>query len=291
MTRYVSHSWNELRGLAGYLMVQCPSRRGGIGGFVTLGIYDLVVYVTNPNTDNAGPFPFFTTFLTLTISGPDRDSHQPGDTDPLIPTMLAHQEDQMTMQFPLNSASYREYRSRSTSFTQRAAQMERGGTIEWWDEPSVPSKGMTYKCDTNLGSPVALDCLQLQYQYPSSALDTVSISPGSAQFFSYRSCYLAISTIILTVINWLHIQEALETLLSFCVQHPLQTSIGGRAFYKPLPQLNGRDEANANANVTSSGVLLSLANITVFTVDVSATLNCTWQAIEEGRTISSCDTA
>ena len=47
---------DDIRGLANWLVSQCVSHSGGIGGFLTKDIGNLIDYVTAPQTDIYGLF-------------------------------------------------------------------------------------------------------------------------------------------------------------------------------------------------------------------------------------------
>ena len=47
---------DSLRGMAGWIINRCVAATGGIGGFSTLAIQNLVNYVNNPDTDISAPY-------------------------------------------------------------------------------------------------------------------------------------------------------------------------------------------------------------------------------------------
>ncbi|MCJ1227305.1 hypothetical protein MMC12_003960 [Toensbergia leucococca] len=286
---------NEIRQMAGWLISRCAISANGIGGLYTTGVGDMIQHITDPDANLSAPYPTSSTFITVTITGPDFLVKSPGDTDPEIAVLLTDRLSGYTGHFKVGSKLYTLYSSRWSNFIGKAASTKRGGDSTIWDpyEPPAADK-MTYECDANLGSPAAVDCLQLQYQHPGSPTDTVTIPSNRVRLFSYKSCYLGVSSTIATVLTWQQIQAALDTLMSICVQNPVHSSIGGRAFYGTQPQFSARQlasssDAGAGADITGLNALPPHANATLFTVDESATASCTWLAVVDGHPISVCD--
>ena len=197
-------------------------------------------------------------------------------------------------------------------FDATSLSMTRGGLRHWSTQAPLARDEVTYECDSDLGNPIADDCLILQYQHPGSESDTITVpSNTESKLLSYRklsllaflldyadlshseSCHLAISASVAITLTWAQVQAALDTLMNMCIQHPLQASVGGKAYYGPESQLDGRQASVtvAQSNLTGLNALPPYANITLFTVDASASEDCTWQAIVDNLPVTTCDTA
>ena len=69
------------------------------------------------------------------------------------------------------------------------------------------------------------------------------------------TCYLAISATVSLVLNWAQIRTALSTLLSVCVQPPIQFPQGGRAYYAPQPRrVSGRGHRKGTRGTALNGI-------------------------------------
>ena len=124
-------------------------------------------------------------FLTVTITGPDEELMKAGDTDPSIPSVLSAINYDMYRPCPLENHISTTHYNRGYMFRQNSFRMTRGGDITWWEPVSTASDKMTYACDGGLGTPATVDCLQLQWQHPGST-DTITVTPGTGQVYSHR---------------------------------------------------------------------------------------------------------
>ena len=95
---------DQIRELAGYITQECVVNSGGIGGFITLGMYNVVNYILRPHTDLNAPYRKFcqlsyldvcvnsyfkliadyTTFITVTLTRPEWSLRSSGNYDPSI---------------------------------------------------------------------------------------------------------------------------------------------------------------------------------------------------------------
>lgn len=250
--------------------------------------------------------PPSTTFLTLTVSGPEKKLSSPGNTDPSVLQALATKFRFKSLEELSGTEAWSFNAFSSLIFRIEAEDAERRGRWDWdmvgtHNEPGggrarqnalIASEKMTYDCDANLGNPAPQDCLQLEWsQLPSS--DTLHVGPGSATFLHQNSCYLAITASVALVLTWEQIRAAVNALFHACVQHPYNPVQGGRAFYKPPRPVGGR---RTRRDGTPSGLnaLPPHANVTVFQqleawTDTSRELkSCTWKAVTEGSPVSKC---
>ena len=126
------------------------------------------------------PPPVSATFFTVTVSGSNR-KFNPGNYDPDVPLRLAN-----TLATPatIKSPNAPDARTRSQFWSERRARMQSGGSISWWQyQPNQLSDEMEYRCDINLGSPLANDCSHIQWDQLGPPSDSVTISSGDVQFF------------------------------------------------------------------------------------------------------------
>ena len=251
------------------------------------------------------PLPTSTTFLTLTVSGPDKKLSSPGDKDASIPMALSQKYRHASLAKEPGSEAWAFNTINSICYQLGAEAMARYGK-PWWEICTDPRQGtsrqnallaseqMTYNCDANLGNPTLQDCLQIEgFQLHSS--DTLHVGPELATFLHQNSCYLAITASVALVLTWEQIRAAVNSLFNVCVNHPYNPVQGGRAFYKPPRQVSGRKKRRDG--LSGLNALPPHANITVFQqleawTDVSHELkSCTWKAVTEGKLVSRCHTS
>ena len=58
---------NDIRGMAGWVIDQCVHRGGGIGGFITGSLDNLVDYIEHPFTDFGADFRKLDIDITFTL--------------------------------------------------------------------------------------------------------------------------------------------------------------------------------------------------------------------------------
>ncbi|MCJ1486531.1 hypothetical protein MMC06_006708 [Schaereria dolodes] len=285
---------DTLRNMASWIISQCVVGRNGLGGFATNSLQQMIDYVTDLSVDLGGPYPASSAFVTLSVTGPWTRPPESGDTDPAIPLLLAAKNLELRAMFTPSDAMGIWHFNRWYMFDATSLSMTRGGLRHWSTQAPLARDEVTYECDSDLGNPIADDCLILQYQHPGSESDTITVpSNTESKLLSYQSCHLAISASVAITLTWAQVQAALDTLMNMCIQHPLQASVGGKAYYGPESQLDGRQASVtvAQSNLTGLNALPPYANITLFTVDASASEDCTWQAIVDNLPVTTCDTA
>ena len=306
---------NTLKSLAATLIQSCVADHEGLGGFGTIGLNRLLQWSLNPASNIFVPAPMDATFFTLTVSS-GLQGFSPGDFDPAIAVAMSDADQIKSLQAPPESTlrSLHEINSRYWQF--QAECMQRGGTMDpWWKHSSSRNDEMTYECDANLGRPSGIDCTQIEwYQVsPANRADMVTIGPET-KFLHSNTCYLALSAAVAIVVSWDQIYTALATLLNICVQHPVEASRGGRAYFGPQPRQRsgGRgkrhtqvDKVRREVNDRRRGVPSGLSglnaipphlNLTVFqqtepwTNPVGELNTCTWKAITKGLPVTRCVT-
>ncbi|KAL9116438.1 MAG: hypothetical protein Q9187_007037 [Circinaria calcarea] len=80
---------SHLRLLAAITIQKCVDKRPSFGGFSTYGLHHIFDPLLDVSRDMNEPLPPSTTFLTLTVSGPEKKLSSPGNTDPSILLALA----------------------------------------------------------------------------------------------------------------------------------------------------------------------------------------------------------
>ena len=126
--------------------------------------------------------------MTVTLSGPPGQK-QPGDYDPSVATALSNRfrtwlrergaEDK-------NSDLYSQRERIADIWEIQSIRMTRGGSsIPWYQLDLSVTDEMAYECDANLGSPLEVDCAQIEWSqlYPTS--DTVTVTPAAVKFFHH----------------------------------------------------------------------------------------------------------
>ena len=95
-----------------------------------------------------------------------------------------------------------------------------------------------------------------------------------------------------TTIMWAHLIAAFETLNMFCVQNPIKSIKGGRAYYGKQTVsswINGKAKRDATDDaVNATEALPPGINATVFKHNPKSQLACEWTLAEEGKNLSSC---
>ena len=107
----------------------------------------------------------------------------------------------------------------------------------WWGMYGLGSSSplskatTTYKCDAKLGRPQHVDCSMLQYSQLDHEDDRLTLQPGLSKFLHSQTCNIGISVSRSTSVTWRQIKAAVDTIIEACVNNPLTSATGGRAFY------------------------------------------------------------
>ena len=279
-----------------------------MGGFSTHNLGLLFGYLLTNEPSPENPIPGDTAFVTLTVSGPEGKSTEPGNTDPAILAYLADLFDAQAEESPIDDLK----RWKDTLWAQyfRSASLASLGTHHSWVLPDssqigigIAANEMSYECDASLGAPLVNDCSGIEWGNelgPDS--DTISVGPAQTTFLHRNSCYVAISASIALVLTWAQVRVALSALITTCVQNPFNVhSQGGRAFHMtPIAgHSNGRKKGEKKkkrdgSNLSGLNALPPHANLTVFQQNESWTsavgeLNtCTWNRVVKGLPVSKC---
>ncbi|KAL9119695.1 MAG: hypothetical protein Q9187_003748 [Circinaria calcarea] len=192
-----------------------------------------------------------------------------------------------------------------------------GGT--WW-EGSGPSgdrtettrdSTMTYECDAKLGNPRQADCSHLRYSQLQSLADSVSLTAGTTKFFAADTCSIGISASTSVTLTWKQVLAAVEDLIEICVNNPLATAVGGRAFYghQALSNIGGRRKRDKGRGRDRSGgkdkpqgdlalhALPPTVNVSLFqqfekfpdaSNPVKEVQSCTWQKVVAHEDVRQC---
>lgn len=119
------------------------------------------------------------------------------------------------------------------------------------------------------------------------------------------TCTLALSAATPTTISWAHVLAAFTTLNNLCVQNPIHTAKGGRAYYgqqavrswingKKAKKMikakrKGLGRRDSIGNVNGATALPPGVNVTVFRNAGPGKLSCGWVLAEEGKDVGMCD--
>ena len=200
------------------------------------------------------------------------------------------------------SPSWNSLNSMAEQINKNWGRMIRGEGRSWYDRyslglSSTPSEDTTtYKCDAKLGKPQLVDCSQLEYSQPYHLNDGLPLQPGLTKFFYSETCNIGVSVSRSTTIRWGQIKSAIDELIETCVNNPLTSSMGGRAFsgHQPIDtagkRRRKRDEDSRNA--LPPGV-----NITLFQqfeifgtppTDSEEIESCTWQKALQDQNVRAC---
>lgn len=260
--------------------------------------------------------------MTITVSGSDEYEFQPGDTDPNIASYLSNYAANLSTQFPNfdNSPRKQHFIDEARRLRDRALDMVRGGHVSWWfdidlhdisekssnegetddtassppsNSPNGKDKGkMTYLCDADLGSPQAVDCEKLAWSglKPPNALET--LRPETPNIYTSGTCALGISSPVATTITWAHLLTAFETLNNLCVQNPIKSVKGGRAYYGTQivnSWISGKRDSVGGINGSEALPLGINATVWRHSNSEKVDVNCEWQLAMEGKDISNCE--
>ena len=109
--------------------------------------------------------------------------------DPIIPLQVYSTQKLIDDEIPLASTD-----PLAIAFLQMTTQAS--SSKPWWDyvaeyltEPAAVQDKMTYRCDSNLGSPIEADCGRLEYSQLGSPSDIVKIDPDQPKIL-LSSIYL-----------------------------------------------------------------------------------------------------
>ena len=257
--------------------------------------------------------------MTITISNTEDYEYQPGDTDPVIASYLSNYAAKLSSLISsLEQSPKRKFlMDEARRLRDRSMDMMRGGHISWWFDLDIhdmsgsssnegeledtanspPSStpddksSMTYQCDGTLGSPQATDCDQLAWSGLKSPSTIEVLNPETPNIYTFGSCALGVSSPIATQISWAHLLTAFETLNTLCVQNPIKSVKGGRAFYGTQSVnswINGKRDSIAGVN--GFDALPKGINATVWNHSdkKNVDLKCEWRLATEGKDITYC---
>ena len=293
---------NTIRALVAVTIQTCVVGSGR-GGFSTMGIDALFNYLLDPRSmPYTNPIPSDTAFITATVHGTYTKNPSPGDQHPSVPLAISYLFEQQSKTQPVDSHEH--FVSLMESALYQGDASGQPGPRAWWDRGSIGSESaqrtllasdhMTYECDSKLGNPSNIYCSQIERSQLGPPSDTLTVAPEATTFLHQEDCYLAITASIALVLTWQQIKAALDTLLNSCVNRPYSASQGGRAFFGtpsyPDISIKKRD------TVSGLDALPPHANITIFkqrevwSDPVGELSSCTWKAIEQGVSVSTCNT-
>ena len=113
------------------------------------------------------------------------------------------------------------------------------------------------------------------------------------------TCAVTVSAASQIVLLGSQLMAAFTALLDNCVDDPVSTPSGGRAYYgvHPAPAISIQDIFGPSrikrdtSDVSGLNALPPLVNVTIFSHNHSANVTCEAQAAQQRQSISSCETA
>lgn len=253
----------QLRGLAAYVVNDCVTRGGNVGGFATNKISNLAEYLRDPNTDLSAPFPISAHFLTVSVRGLNFPDPQPGNTHPSIAVFIS--EYLSNVMRGAENAIRKQLGDIVHRMIVVAQKMRPGGDTPWWQQVPDSADEMNYECDAKLGAPSAVDCAKVEYGESDDA--TFSVGAGVVKILSSGTCQVAITAATSITLNWRQIRTALDTLFNFCIYNPHGT--GGRATFRPPAKVSRRslwwkrqnDDDLSGLNVLPPGGMITVKGV------------------------------
>lgn len=238
--------------------------------------------------------------------------YRPGDDDPATGGAIFTSVHEALLNMRRDSPAWDRVHNTAEQIGYRWSQMRRSRSsyVTWWGvlgshPETARDSTMTYECDAKLGNPRQVDCSHLRYSQLQTLSDSVSLIAGTTKFFAADTCSIGISALTSVTLTWKQVLAAVEDLIEICVNNPLATAVGGRAFYgrQALSDIGGRrkrDKGRGKDNVRSDIALHALpptVNISLFQQleklpDVSNPVeevkSCTWQKVVAHQDVRKC---
>ncbi|KAL8707691.1 MAG: hypothetical protein Q9220_007310 [cf. Caloplaca sp. 1 TL-2023] len=264
---------DQVRGMAGYVIQQCPGggnevgdyggQSSGIGGFVTSQLENILHWMMQTSAFlqpiNPVHSPFVTSrgeFITVTVQRPTTTSKKPGDTD-------VHVADRVLMfartlwADETRPAHQSWYWGLAEMMEAKVAEMSPDREdVKWWEDVDPSRRNlMEYSCTKEVQGPTAADCAKLQYQ--GLGQGTVKFGEGESKFFNQgKSHIFPLSSLKGITLDWNQITTAFDTLVTLCVDDPLNIATGGYAKYSANPGLKvfGRNIGKSRRGTDITGM-------------------------------------
>ncbi|KAL8722084.1 MAG: hypothetical protein Q9225_001371 [Loekoesia sp. 1 TL-2023] len=245
---------NLFRGMAGYIIAQCPGGgnmggysflTAGLGGYVTSGMHRLYDWLDHSgdylNLANvfSTPWPRSDTLLfTVTVQRETSRSKAAGETDIGVAERLLGFVNQLAdaEQDPTHQAHFFDYSARLSAKIQEMSPNRED--VKWW-QPIRSRREMDYTCNKKIDGPAAVDCAKLGYQ--GLGKGWVDFNQGETKYFNQDTCALAISVNKPMTLSWDQISTGFDTLVNLCLDRPFSGPKGGHATFSVNPQgISGR---------------------------------------------------
>ncbi|MCJ1238409.1 hypothetical protein MMC14_006398 [Varicellaria rhodocarpa] len=229
---------DQVRSTAGLVLEECVGSSPSFGGFATRNLTPLMNYIRSPLTNLIGDWPspriLPLTFFTVTIQyGGDVSIKSPGDYDEQVPKVAATLlgDRQKDVKGTLLESHYRDGVRQYLGYTIKARTS--GYTNKWWSpsQTSTAADNMAYECDSDLGTPNATDCNQIEDSQLGAASDTITVGPGTPKVLSSSYCNVAVTSTMLIILTWAQVKASLDELIDLCGSNPTGGSVGGKAYY------------------------------------------------------------
>ena len=179
--------------------------------------------------------------FTMMIEAPDvgYDGFKPGYYDPATGGAVFTALHEKLMKIPFNSPLWNQVHNMAEWVGNAWGRMSRDENGDrWWDYWDTKIQGdyrvpdtTTYICDAKLGNPRVVDCSQLQYSQSPDSSQSISIEDGITKFLHVDTCNIGISASSAVILTWQQLTAAINGLVEICVNNPLITAIGGRAYH------------------------------------------------------------
>ncbi len=218
-----------------------------------------------------------------------------------------------------NSSRIQHFADEARRLRNRALEMVRGGHISWWFDAlddtsetdsnegtladtadSIPPSDtagkdagkMTYLCDGNLGEPQPVDCEKLSWSGLKAPDVIETLKPETPAVYTSGTCAFGVSSPVALSISWAHLLTAFETINTLCVQSPMKTVKGGRAYFGAQSVdswINGKRDSVGGVN--GSEALPPGVNVTVWKHGIVRNVDpvCEWQLAMNGKDIRQCE--
>ncbi|MCJ1231553.1 hypothetical protein MMC12_008230 [Toensbergia leucococca] len=300
---------DDFREMAGWVINQCVvGHTPSLGGFVTKNISNSINYLRSHTGvwDPYNGYPLSATFFTVELSYDTRetDGFHSGSFDPTVGGAIFTSLHDTLLNTPFSSPDWNRLSEMAERIGHNWASMVRGVNHHepWYGNSyptNVPIDPVSYECDAKLGNPTQVDCSQLQYSQFHNQSDTVSLEPGIVNFLHADTCSIGISASASLTMTWQQIIAAVNGLIEICVNNPLATAVGGRAYYEPQSpsDIGGRRKTKKLRDITALNALPPHANVSLFRQyeifsdfppPAQEIASCTWQHVLNEQDVRSC---
>ncbi|KAI4173793.1 MAG: hypothetical protein LQ346_008357 [Caloplaca aetnensis] len=293
---------NVIRGMAGYVISQCPGGGdeefefgAGLGGYVTSGMDRLYEWLShaatfiNPTNPWSSMWPNSRTqFVTVTVQRETTKSKAPGDTDVGVAEKVLQFAGELWDE--QQSGVRKNFLFSLSELLWVKVQEMTGREDIYWFDPIRLRREMEYTCDMKLEGPAVVDCAKLEYHGLGHGV--VEFDKGETKYFNQDSCALAVSANRPMTLTWDQINIAFDALLNLCVDRPFFAARGGHATFSRNPkELFGRKmrKGKRDDDIGGTNALPQGARIDLWKHGgKGARLDCEFAAVLRGQKLDQC---